>query len=119
MILLIPGGAPLSPHRVVSIPIPYEPRRPRPTRTSAGAARLLDGANLHDLRDIVLQHVLDAHPQGRRRARTAGAGDLEMDVDDAALEAAKDDVAPILGHRRTHARIEQLLDLRNDLVVLS
>ena len=43
---------------------------------------------------------------------------LEMDIDDPALEAAKDDVAAVLGHRRAHAGVEQLLDLRDDLGVL-
>src|SRR6185295_11326413 len=50
--------------------------------------------------------------------RASGAGTLEMDIDDPALEAAKDDVAAVLGHRRAYAGVEQLLDLRDDLGVL-
>jgi hypothetical protein len=35
----------------------------------------------------------------------------------AALEAAMDDVAAVLGHRRTVAGLDQLADLRDDLRV--
>ena len=41
-----------------------------------------------------------------------------MQIDDAALEAVKNDVAAILRHRRAHPRVEQLLDLGDDLAVL-
>ncbi len=41
-----------------------------------------------------------------------------MQVDDPVLEAAEDDIAAVLGDGWAHARLDQLLDLRGDLVVL-
>ena len=40
-----------------------------------------------------------------------------MQVDDAAVEAVEGDVAAVLRHRRADARVEQLLDLADDLLV--
>ena len=45
---------------------------------------------------------------GRRRA--AGAGALHVQIDDAVLEALERDVAAVVGDRRPHARLDQLLD---------
>ena len=42
-----------------------------------------------------------------------------MQIHHAILEGVEDDVAAILGNRRTDAGIQQLLDLRDDLVVLA
>src|SRR5690625_43286 len=75
-----------------------------------------DGADFHDFRDVVPQHVLDPHLQRRRRRGASGAGALHPQVHHAALEPLKDDVAPILRHRRTHAGVEEFLDLRRHLV---
>ena len=41
-----------------------------------------------------------------------------MQIDDAVLEILEDDVAAIHRDRRAHARFQQLLDLRDDLVIL-
>ena len=41
-----------------------------------------------------------------------------MQVDHAVPEVLEDDIAAILGHRRTDPRFEQFLDLGNDLVVI-
>jgi hypothetical protein len=63
------------------------------------------------------QHVLDAGLEGRGRARAARARALHVQVDDAVLEAVEDDVAAILGDGGAHPRVEQLLDLGDDLVL--
>ena len=41
-----------------------------------------------------------------------------MQVDHAVAEILEHDVAAVLGHRRTDARLEQFLDLGDDLVVI-
>src|SRR3569832_854566 len=45
---------------------------------------------------------------GRRRA--AGAGAFHVEIDDAILEAAEGDVAAVIGDRRPHAGLDQILD---------
>src|SRR6056297_4001400 len=69
-----------------------------------------NGAHLGRLRDIVAQQVLDPHLQGDGRGRAAGTGALHMQVDNAALEPVKGDVAAILRHGRPHPGIQQFLD---------
>ncbi len=41
-----------------------------------------------------------------------------MQVDHAIAEILEDDIAAVLGNRRTDARLEQFLDLGDDFVVL-
>ena len=41
-----------------------------------------------------------------------------MQVDHAIAEILEDDVAAVLGNRRTDARLEEFLDLGDDLVVV-
>ena len=41
-----------------------------------------------------------------------------MQVDHAIAEILEDDVAAVLGNRRTDARLEEFLDLGDDLVVI-
>src|SRR5580658_9885058 len=81
-------------------------------------ARGSDGSHFLHLGYIVAQHVLDAGLQGRRRAWAARARALHVQIDDAVLVAMEKDVAAILSHRRTHPRLEQLLDLLHHLVLV-
>ena len=64
------------------------------------------------------QHVLDAHLQRGGRAGAAGARPLHVEIDHAVSEILEYDIAAILGHGRTYARIEQLFDLGDDFVVV-
>src|SRR5260221_10441955 len=74
-----------------------------------------DRADFLHFRDVMLQHVLNAGLERRRRAWTARARALHVQVDDAVGEIVTDDVAAVLRHGRPHARLEQLLDLGDDL----
>src|SRR5215469_18781858 len=94
-------------------------RRPQVITLYAGTARgLLGRLHFHYFRHVVLQKILDAHLERGGRARAARAGPLHVQVDHAILEILEDDVAAVLGNRRTHARFEKLLDLGDDLVVI-
>ena len=73
-----------------------------------------DGLHLLHFRTEVAQQVLDAVPQRRRRAGAARAGAAHVQIDDAVAEAREGDVAAVLRHRRAHARLQQLLDGRDD-----
>ena len=42
---------------------------------------------------------------------------MHVQVDHAIPEILEHDITAVLGHRRTHARFEEVLDLGNDLVV--
>src|SRR3989304_1941361 len=65
---------------------------------------LSDGAHLDDLRNVVPEHVLDARLERGRRARAAGAGAAQLEVDHPLLEAPEDDVAAVLGAGGAPAR---------------
>src|SRR5262245_39342389 len=82
-------------------------------RASAGS----DRADLGHFRNEMAEQVLDAVLQGRCRARAARARAFHVQEDDAVVIALEGDVAAILGHGRTHARLEQLLDGADDLLV--
>src|SRR5690606_29495805 len=82
-----------------------------------GAARSGDLLDALHLRHEVAQEVLDAVLQRRGRRGAARAGALHVQEDGAVLEAAEGYVAAVLGHRRAHARVEQLLDGDDDLLV--
>src|SRR3546814_16883646 len=64
-------------------------------------------ADFYHFGNIVLEHVLDAHLQGRRRAGAARAGTLHVQVDDALVETLEDDVAAVLRHGWTDAGVER------------
>src|SRR6056297_800782 len=78
-----------------------------------------DGPDLDHLGDVVAQQVLDAHLERQRRRGAAGAGPLHVQVDNAAIKTMKGDVATVLSNRRTHACVQQILDLVHDLTVLA
>ena len=66
----------------------------------------------------MLQKILDAHLERGRRARAARARALHVQVDHAIPEVLEDDIAAVLRHRRTNARIEKFLDLSDDFIVV-
>src|SRR5690606_1925557 len=76
-------------------------------------------AHFHDFWDIVPQHVLNAHLQGRGGGGAAGTGALHAQVDDTSLKPMEHDVAAVLSDRGAHPRVEQFLDLRGDFVSLA
>src|SRR6266545_6393501 len=67
---------------------------------------------------VVLQQILDAVPQRRRRRWAAGAGALHVEEHDAVFEAAERDVAAVVLDRRPHPGLDQLLDGGDGLGVL-
>ena len=77
-----------------------------------------DRSHLHDFGDVVPKHVLDSCLQCRGRARAPRARTLHVEIDDTVLVILKDDVSAILRDRRTHACLEQLLDLGDDFVLV-
>jgi hypothetical protein len=66
----------------------------------------------------MLQKILDSHFQGGGRTRATRARALHLQVDHAFAEVMEHDIAAVLGHGRTDAGLEQILDLGDDLVVL-
>src|SRR5882724_2976081 len=76
-----------------------------------------DRADFDHLGHIVLQQVLNAVPQRRRGRRAAGAGALHVQIDDAFLEALEGDVTAVIGDRRPHPCLDQVLDRGHDLGV--
>src|SRR5262249_29763583 len=74
-----------------------------------------DGADFGDLRDIIFEQLLDAVLERRGRGGAARAGALHLQIDFPLVEAAIDDVAAVIGDRGADARLDQLLDLRDDL----
>src|SRR5262245_7230837 len=66
--------------------------------------------DLDHVGEVVPQQVLDAVPQRRGRGWAARAGALHVEIDDAVLEAAEGDVAAVIGDRRPHPGLDQLLD---------
>ena len=85
---------------------------------SGSGAQPSDRPHLLHVRAEMLEQVLDAVPQRGRRARAARAGAAHVQEHDAVLEAVEDDVAAVVGHRRPHARVEQLLDGLDGILVL-
>ncbi len=67
----------------------------------------------------MLQHVLDAALQCHGGGRTARTGTLHVEEHDAFLIALEGDVAAVLRNGRTDTRVENFLDLRDDLAVLA
>src|SRR5690554_2534650 len=68
-------------------------------------------------RNEVMQQVLDAVLQGRRRGWATGARALHVQVNGALLISAECDVAAILRHCRAHTRLQKVLDCSNDFFV--
>src|SRR6185436_6817672 len=68
-------------------------------------------------RNVVLQHVLHAGLEGGGGGGAAGAGAAHVQPDDAGVgvEAVEEDVAPVLGHSRADAGVQEVLDLGDDL----
>src|SRR5512143_3810297 len=109
-----------------------EPSPARPCRAThyacarsetAGRGRLglfcrSNRANLLHLGDEVPEEVLDAVAERGRRGGTPGAGAAHVKIDDALAIALEGDVAAVLGDGRPHARLEQLLDGLDRLLVL-
>src|SRR4051794_10514279 len=58
------------------------------------------------VRHEMLQQVLDAVLQCRRRRRAAGAGALHVEIDDPVLEAAEGDVAAVVGDCGAHPGLD-------------
>src|SRR5688572_2937900 len=82
------------------------------------AAESEDGADTLDFRNVVPEHVPDAHLHRRGRARATGACALHVQIDDAVLERIEADVAAVHRHCMSDPCIQQLLDLGDDLVIL-
>ena len=66
----------------------------------------------------MLEQVLDPVTQGCRRAWAAGAGAAHMQVNDPVPEPVEGDIAAVIRDRRTHARIQELLDGADRILVL-
>src|SRR4051812_31773216 len=79
-------------------------------RYSLFATRPLDRPYLDHIRHEMLEQVLDAVLQRRGRRRAAGAGALHVEIDDAVLETAEGDVPAVIGDRRPHPGLDQVLD---------
>src|SRR6056297_1182163 len=76
-------------------------------------------AHLGHFGDIMAQQVLDPHLQSDGGRGAARASALHMQIHDAAFEPVERDVAAILCHRGTHARVQKFLDLANDLGIFA
>ena len=63
------------------------------------------------------EQVLDAVAQRRGRGWAAGTGTFHIEINNAVLEAAKGNVAAVIGDRRPHPRLDQILDLLGELLV--
>src|SRR3984893_17121284 len=66
--------------------------------------------NFGDVGNEMAQQILDAVAQRRRRRRAARAGALHVEIDDAVLETLEGDIAAVVGHRRPHPGLDQILD---------
>ena len=94
------------------------PSRNSWSRPASGSLPRSNRPDLLHFGNEVPEQVLDAVTQRRRRAGAARAGAAHMQEDHAVAIALEGDVAAVLGHRRTHARLEQLLDGLDGLLVL-
>src|SRR5581483_11245131 len=103
--------------RAISIP-KTPPVAERGRKNSAAGRWASDGPHFLNVGAEVPQQVLDPVAQGGRRARAAGTGAAHVQEDHAVLEAAEHDVAAVVGDRRPHARVEQLLDGLDRVLVL-
>src|SRR5580704_2657579 len=63
-----------------------------------------------NIRQEVLEKVLDSVPEGRRRGGTAGTGALHLEIDDSLAIALEDDVAAVASDRRADSGLDQFLD---------
>lgn len=102
--------------------LPSQPNWLCDVRPDAGTARrkVLIGAHLNDgldLRDVVLQHVLDAALERDGGGGAAAAGALHLDHHDARglIKAPEQNVAPVFLDSRPDARFQQLLDHGHNL----
>src|SRR3546814_900294 len=100
-------------------------RPPRSTRTDTlfpyttlVRSEWLDRFDGFDLGHIMFEQALDPLLERHRRRGAARAGAVQGEIDGAFLKAAIDDVAAILGDRRANARLDQLLDLGDNVGVL-
>src|SRR5205823_13893129 len=89
---------------------PHRDRRLNFYADAGTAGGLLGRLHFHYFRHVMLEQILDAHLERGGRARAARARALHVQVDHAVTEILEDDVAAVLGHRRTHARLERFLD---------
>src|SRR5581483_3840198 len=92
-------------------------RRGKAERDRIGRFPRSNRPHLLHLGDEVPEQVLDAVAQRCGRGRAARAGAAHMEIDDALAIALEGDVAAVLGDRRAHARLEQLLDGLDRLLV--
>src|SRR5690606_37601450 len=100
---------------------PSCPRARRPTSVSCETGRRLQ--HLFDaghFGNVMAHHLLDPGLQGRGGGGAARAGAAHPQTQHAGflVEMVEQDVAAVLGHRRTDAAVEQALDLGDDLRVL-
>src|SRR3984957_3272557 len=63
-----------------------------------------------NVRQEVLEKVLDSVPERRRRGGAAGAGALHLEIDDSLAIALEDDVAAVASDRRADSGLDQFLD---------
>ena len=87
-------------------------RRGESDAVRAGLEGELTLERLHalNIRQEVLEQVLDSVSQRRRRGGAAGAGALHLEIDHAVAETLEDDVAAIARHCRPDAGFDQFLD---------
>src|ERR1700752_2707180 len=74
------------------------------------AIRLSNRPYLNHVRHEMLEQILDAVLQRCGGGGAAGAGALHVEIDDAVLETAEGDVAAVIGNRRPHPGLDQVLD---------
>src|SRR6056297_3784701 len=102
---------------------PYENKAAAQCAADVSNARSVvsDGnrADLCHFGDIVAQQLLYPHLERQGRGRAPGAGALHVQIHNTAIEAVEGDVAAILGHSRTHAAVQKLLDLAHDFAIFA
>ena len=64
------------------------------------------------------KHILDAHLQRRCRTGASLAGPAHLQRHHPVIETLENDVATIHGHGGTNTRIEKLLDLLDDFIIV-
>src|SRR6185369_4641614 len=80
--------------------------------------RKLDGFDRLNFRNVMPDQALDSPLQRYSGRGAARAGAVHRKIEVAVLVTLVDDVATVLGDRRTHAGLDQLLDLVDDVGVL-
>ena len=73
-------------------------------------ASALERLHALNIRQEVLEKVLDSVPKRRRRGGAAGAGALHLEIDDSVAKTFEDDVAAVARDRRADPGLDQLLD---------